>query len=288
MLDLLQKGVQFGEELGADFVDVRYDDLALRTLEKMNSVYSKILSQKRSGIGVTCYYKGAAGYSFTANLESKEIMDTVTRAFKLAKSVAPNVLLPLDFDPLPPIIAKSSNLFSSLVKIHPNSRDLDYKINLVDRTSDIAQATGKNIRNIRILYGEMFGQKLFTNSDQSVIDWEFEVIDLRCIVTSKTDEGNLVRGSKGFGGTRGLEIFEEKGKTPEDFGSIAAKNANEQLEAKSCPAGKFRSLTENQLTGILAHESFGHLSEADFVVVQASPITGKIGERLGTDIDNHR
>jgi len=285
MLELLQKGVQFGEKLGSDFIDVRYDDLALRTLEKMNENYSKILSQKRSGIGVTCYYKGAVGYSFTASLESKEIMDTVTRAFKLAKSIAPSVLLPLDFDPLPSIIAKSSNSqLDSLVKIHPDSRDLDYKINLVDRTSEAAQSAGKNTRNIRTLYGEMFGQKLFTNSDQSIIDWEFEVIDLRCIVTSKTDEGNLVRGSKGFGGTRGLEIFEEKGKTPEDFGSIAAKNANEQLEAKACPAGKFRALSENELTGVLAHESFGHLSEADFVVIEASPITGKIGERLGTDI----
>ena len=148
MLELLQKGVQFGEKLGSDFIDVRYDDLALRTLEKMNENYSKILSQKRSGIGVTCYYKGAVGYSFTASLESKEIMDTVTRAFKLAKSIAPSVLLPLDFDPLPSIIAKSSNSqLDSLVKIHPDSRDLDYKINLVDRTSEAAQSAGKNTRN---------------------------------------------------------------------------------------------------------------------------------------------
>ena len=36
------------------------------------------------------------------------------------------------------------------------------------------------------------------------------------------------------------------------------------------------------MTGVLAHESFGHLSEADFVVMGMSPLVDKIGTRLGT------
>jgi TldD protein len=42
-------------------------------------------------------------------------------------------------------------------------------------------------------------------------------------------------------------------------------------------------MTENRLTGVLAHESFGHLSEGDFVVIGGSPLTDKIGAALGTE-----
>ena len=63
----------------------------------------------------------------------------------------------------------------------------------------------------------------------------------------------------------------------------AVRLMKEQLKAKACPAGEFRALVENRLAGVLAHESFGHLSEADFIVTGMSPISGKIGERLGTE-----
>jgi TldD protein len=35
--------------------------------------------------------------------------------------------------------------------------------------------------------------------------------------------------------------------------------------------------------GILAHESFGHLTEADFIVSGMSPLAGKLGEQLGSE-----
>jgi TldD protein len=133
------------------------------------------------------------------------------------------------------------------------------------------------------MYGELYGTKLFANSDGSVVEWDFEVIDLRCRVTSKTMDGNLVNGVGAARGTMGLECFEQKGTTPEDIGTSAGEHAKEQLKAKPCPAGKYRALVENQLAGVLAHESFGHLSEGDFIVVELSPLSGKIGERLGTE-----
>ena len=107
--------------------------------------------------------------------------------------------------------------------------------------------------------------------------------DLRVSVTSKTDAGALVIGAEGHGGTFGLEEFEREQWTPEKMGELAGVNAKEQLTAKGCPAGKFRALVEELLVGVLAHESFGHLSEADFVVTGGSPLVDKIGKTLGTE-----
>jgi TldD protein len=124
---------------------------------------------------------------------------------------------------------------------------------------------------------------MLANSDGSIIDWEFLVSDLRVIVTSKTDSGAMVLGAEGHGGTFGLEEFEKEEFTPEKMGELAGSRAKEQLKAKACPAGKFRALVEEELVGVLAHESFGHLSEADFVVTGGSPLAEKLGQTLGTE-----
>jgi len=281
MLGKLQKCVELGEKLGAGFVEARFDDLTLRTLYRVNGTWKDIILRSRAGIGVVCYYGGASGYSFTSSDDHEELEQTVNKSFKMARASAGAVSLKLDFDRKPAVKSQRADTFH--VKIHPQAENLGYKTELVNRMVGTAQESGKNITNIMGLYGELHGHKLFTNSEGSVVDWNFEIVDLQCRVTSKTSSGDLVNGVGRAGGTVGLEHFNTKGSTPEDIGNEAGAHAKEQLKAKPCPAGVFRALIENRLAGVLAHESFGHLSEGDFVVVGGSPLAGKIGARLGTE-----
>lgn len=89
--------------------------------------------------------------------------------------------------------------------------------------------------------------------------------------------------SDGKSGSIGLEYYERNDLTPEDFGKNAALWAKEKMKAKTAPAGKFDALCENTLVGVLAHESFGHLTEGDFVVTKSSPLYNKLGERIGSE-----
>lgn len=281
MIDKLQTCVVSGEKLGAQFVEARYDDLTLRTLSRTNDVWKDIILRSRAGVGITCHHDGVSGYSYTASTAKRDLEAAAKRAFKMAKAAAPAASLKLDFDRRPAIKSKSSDTFR--VKIHPRTKNLEYKTELVNRAIEAARETGKEIQNVAGMFGELFGQKLFTNSDGATLDWEFLVVDLLCRVTSKTKGGDLVNGRERACGTKGMELFSAKGSTPEDVGKAAGANATEQLKAKACPAGEFRALVENRLAGVLAHESFGHLSEADFIVIGMSPISGKIGEHLGTE-----
>ncbi len=280
-MEKLEKCVQLGQKLGAEFTEARLDNLVLRTLLRINDTWKDVILRSRSGIGVTCYYGGVSGYSFTASESKKEQEETVTKAYKMAKASASAASLKLDFSKRPAVKSRKSDTLP--IKIHPRTHDLSYKTDMVNRVVDTAREYGKNITNITAAYGELHGQKLFTNSEGSIVDWNFEVIDLRCSVVSKTESGDLVEGESSAGGTMGLELFNKKGSKPEDLGKEAGTNAKEQLKAKACPAGKFRTLIENELTGVLAHESFGHLSEGDFIVTGESPLTGKIGAKLGTE-----
>ncbi|MHA1136280.1 MAG: TldD/PmbA family protein [Candidatus Thorarchaeota archaeon] len=281
MLDKLQQCVRIGEDLGADFVEARYDDLTLRTLQRINDIWQDIQVKSRMGFAVTAYVGGVSGFSFTPSTELKDIKLATENAYKMAKASSGAAKLKLPFDRRDVVKSKKSDTPS--VKIHPGDRDLSYKIDMVNRGVESAREHGENIMTVRGLWGELFGPKMVANSDGSEIEWEFLITDLRMLVTSKTSAGALVNGAEGRGGTFGLEDFKTGEFTPEKIGEKAGKNAKEQLKAKACPAGKFRALVEEDLVGVLAHESFGHLSEADFVVTGASPLSDKMGKSLGTE-----
>lgn len=281
MIEKLQKCVSYGQELGADFVGARFDDLTLRTLMRTDDIWKEIQVKSRRGFAISCYVDGVSGFSFTPSPDTTELNSAVERAFKMAKASAKAAKLKLPFSKRAAVKSSASDTHS--VHRHPMGVELSEKIEMVNRAVETAKEHAKSSRNITGAYGELYGPKIFANSDGSEIDWNFLVVDLRCRVTSKTDSGDMVLGSASKGGTHGLEIYKEDKFTPEQLGLDASSRSNEQLTAKACPAGKFRALIEEDLVGVLAHESFGHLSEADFIVTGGSPLAKKINERLGTE-----
>ncbi len=146
---------------------------------------------------------------------------------------------------------------------------------LLRRLETSAKNYGENITSMMVLYGELSGEKIFTNSEGTEIHWHPFILDLACMVTSKTQNGDLVSVFDRKGGSIGLEEYKKKESTPEDIGKNAALWAKEKMTAKAAPAGKFRALCENLLVGVLAHESFGHLTEGDFITAKVSPLHDK-------------
>jgi TldD protein len=281
MLDKLQECIRIGEDMGADFMEARFDDLTLRALQRVDDIWQDIQVKSRQGFAITAYVDGVSGFSFTPSTENNDIKTAVEKAYRMAKASSKAAKLKLPFERRPAVKSKKSD--TPQVKLHPRDVEMSDKIDMVNRTVDAARNHGENIRSLRGRWGELHGPKLFVNSDGSIIDWEFLVIDLRISVTSNTDSGSMVQGRKYHGGTFGLEEFEKDENTPEKMGEVAGSNAKEQLKSKACPAGKFRALVEEGLVGVLAHESFGHLSEADSIVTGGSPLSGKVDDTLGSE-----
>ena len=131
MINKLQACVASGEKLGAQFVEARYDNLTLRTLNRTNDVWKDIILRSRAGVGITCYHDGVSGYSFTASTAKGDLEEAAKRSFKMAKAAAPAATLKLEFDRRPAIKSKPSDTFR--VKVHPKTKDLEYKTELVNR-----------------------------------------------------------------------------------------------------------------------------------------------------------
>ncbi|MFX1411890.1 MAG: TldD/PmbA family protein [Promethearchaeota archaeon] len=280
MFDELNAIISKVEGKGADFVEARYDELLIRTIIKENERIQECKTTKRTGVGFNVYYKGATGYAFSADLSSVALEQSATDAFGIAKASAPAISIKAEIDPLDPI---------TNIHLKPKIREpawlteMNEKMDLLSRMENSAKEYGENIASLKVNYGELSGEKIFINSEGTEIHWHPFLLDVRCIVTSKNQQGDLMTATDVRTGSIGLEHLKMKSFTPEDLGMNAALWAKEKMTAKAAPAGKFRTLCENTLVGVLAHESFGHLTEGDFVVSKGSPIHDKLGETLGSE-----
>jgi TldD protein len=81
----------------------------------------------------------------------------------------------------------------------------------------------------------------------------------------------------------GLEFFSGE-RAPEHFAKEAARQAIVQLEAREAPAGEMEVVLGPGWPGILLHEAIGHGLEADFNRKGISAFSGRMGQRVASDI----
>jgi TldD protein len=72
--------------------------------------------------------------------------------------------------------------------------------------------------------------------------------------------------------------------TPEEVARRAAREAVAMLEAQDCPAGKMDVVMENGWGGVLVHEAVGHPLEADNIAKKIGAFTGKLGQKVASDV----
>lgn len=269
--------LSYGKSLNADLLEVRGEDVAhiIVSSEKMNVKDTRVF--RRVGIGVRAYIDGATGYSFTTRLSKESIRQIVKHTVKaaiVAKSHAKLQLKPAKYKP---IQAK----YLIRVKKHPTNVEFEEKKEMLLRGEQAAKDVGVDLATTQASYGEAYGKKLFLNSEGTDINCDVLLVSMGVRAVSRRGDV-LANARDSHGGSVGLEAYKEE-HSPESLGYNAAKWAAEKLEGKKPPAGKFRALIDGLLAGVMAHESFGHLSEYDFVMAGGSPLSGKLNQKLGSE-----
>jgi len=277
--DLMDKAIQHALTVGADFAEAKGEDTTTRNIEVVNKETRTVSQIRNMGVGVRAYCGKANGFSFSNMLDRENILLAAEVAVRIAKASSKKTLMKLSLAEVKAVKEKKTTNASR----HPKDVSLDEKKDLGLRQCQTAMEAGKQIANVRSIFGEYYGTIYYSNSEGTDVSYEPLLIGLTVGCVAK--KGDLIVDTRDVhGGTLGLSAFEEEKHTPEKMAENAANWALEKLKAKPAPAGKFDAVIDQSLAGVLAHESFGHLSEADFVVVGGSPLTGKMGQKLGTDI----
>jgi TldD protein len=97
------------------------------------------------------------------------------------------------------------------------------------------------------------------------------------------ENGRREQGSMGGGGRSDYSYFIDQNRALE-YGKEAVRQALVNLEAEEAPAGNMTVVLGPGWPGILLHEAIGHGLEGDFNRKGTSAFSGRIGERVASDL----
>lgn len=274
----MNKAIKHALELGAYFAEVKGEDTKILNIEAINKEIRTVSEIHNIGLGMRVFYGKSSGFSFSNILDEENVSRAVEIAMKIARASTKKTLIKFQLSTVKPIEEKK---FTNVSK-HPKDVTLDDKKDLCLRQCNTAMNTSKSIVNTTSAFGEYHGAIYYMNSEGTKVSYEPLLVGLRVSCVAKKGT-TIVDALDSHGGSVGLAEFEKEDHTPEKMAENAASWAMEKIKAKPAPAGKFDALINPRLAGVLAHESFGHLSEADFVVIGVSPLTGRVGQRLGAE-----
>ena len=273
----MDKAIRHAIAVGARFAEAKGEDTKALTIGAMNKEIRTVSEVSNIGVGIRTFYKKSSGFSFSSVLDEQNVFRAAETAMKIAKASTKKTLV--DFKPAP--VKTLQEKTTTNVDKHPKEVSLEDKKELCLRENRTVMGVSKNISNVNSAFGEYYGTIYYASSEGTKTSYEPLLIGLRVVCIAKRGT-TIVDAKDEYGGSVGLGAFEEEEHTPERMAKNAANWALEKLKAKPAPAGKFEALIDPRLAGVLAHESFGHLSEGDFVAIGGSPLSGKIGKELGT------
>jgi len=100
---------------------------------------------------------------------------------------------------------------------------------------------------------------------------------------ARKDGGAPQRGHAGGGGRVELDFFLHE-KTPEHFAAEASREAVAMLDEVDAPAGEMTVVLGPGWPGILLHEAVGHGLEADFNRKGVSAFSGRMGQKVASEL----
>ena len=177
----------------------------------------------------------------------------------------------LDDDPLELFVEKETVLMPEEV----NVRDL---VDMFTEISDIGVAAAENAIDCIVTGQSTHVCKMFItknrNLRQSYVYSEGAVV----VIAHKNGENKM--SFEGVSGIQGPEIFSEL----KEVATRVAKKTTEMLDAEKIVPGEYDIITTPEVSGLIAHEAFGHGVEMDMFVKGRALGAEHIGKRVGSDL----
>jgi TldD protein len=259
---------------GGDYADLYFEHTTTSSIMVDESLVKSASEGISMGCGVRVLAGEQTGYAYTDDLAPEKILKVARIAARIASG--PARLSSVGMTEM----ATPHNFYP--VMLAPTERALVDKLQLVERADRSARAYDPRIVQVRVTYGDQIRHVLVAGSDGRVVT-DFQPLVRMSVFTIARQNGNLQSGSSGGGGRVTLEFFQGE-TSPEHFAREAARQAIVQLDAREAPAGEFEVVLGPGWPGILLHEAVGHGLEADFNRKGISAFTGRLGQRVASEL----
>ncbi len=238
----------------AEYMEIHYEDRDYNYVSYSGRELEDVGSAKSSSGNVRIFKNGE--WSFVS-FNDKDIEHHINKAFdnlnyesKYSKKNGNKGLLKCDAVDI---------VYKSKYVKNPMDVPLSDKVELMNKYNERILST-KNIQTSRATYRDSHKKSYFANSEGSYIELDKIFTGLGLFAMTR-DGMNVQRGYFSDGGYYGYEVVEGREHECDNI----CKQAVDLLKADSFEKGTYNVLLDPRMTGVFAHEAFGHLSEADFL-----------------------
>jgi len=269
---ILNKVIAKALEKGGEFADVYIENRVSRQIVMEESKFKSGLYGISQGAGVRVISGNKTGYAYTEEITKEKLM----RAAEVASFVALNGKMAL------PVSISDTNRQSFITVQQPLLGVADEKrIDIMKRADQAAMDYDKRIKMAMINYYDEVRGRVIANSEGVCLKDELPMMFF--IVQTMSDNGKARHMSRErLSKHMGFEMFDQY--TPEMVAQRAAREAIAMLDAQDAPAGMMDVVMQNGWGGVLVHEAVGHPLEADNIAKKIGAFTGKVGQKVASDI----
>jgi TldD protein len=265
-----------GEALsqGGDYADLYFEYLLTSSISIDESMVKSAAQGVSVGVGIRVISGERTGYAYSDDLSPEKIR----KAARVAAHIAAG---PAKVDRLGLNAQKGHNLYPVLTA--PTETAFADRVELVKRADRAARAFDSRIFQVQAAYADNLRMVMVATSEGVLTLDRQPLARLSVSALARQNGGPPQRGHAGGGGRVDLDFF-LKERTPEHFATDAAREAIAMLDAVEAPAGEMTVVLGPGWPGILLHEAVGHGLEADFNRKGVSAFSGRIGQKVASEL----
>ena len=273
MKETLSSVLEKIESLGATYAEIRTQQNNNTLINVRDGQVEAVTLATEMGAAIRVLAKGAWGFSMTNSLKREDLEKSAKSAFKMARVAGESIREPVK---LAPVQSIKDKVRASMKK---DSRKIDIatKINNLLNINKNCFSFDERIKSVTIRFADLATEQALATTEGTLIEQEKMFVWNYCWVTGKT-KGTMASARDEIG-AHGYELFDIE--PPEKIAKRVSRRVTEQLEAKTPKGGEHKAIIGTDIVGVLAHEAFGHLCEADLTLA-GSALLGKLGEEVAS------
>jgi len=271
--DLAESAIAHAIKVGAEFADLRMESTIGTNIVVMDGRTKSLTALRESGCGVRAFIGGAWGFAVTNSLTRQALKQAATSAVGMAKVAQAKAKTKFQIREIKAVRATERYP----CKTRPSDVPMEDKVSFVMSLDKAMSRKDPRITSTNAKYDDAEIERVVANSFGSLV-LSKEVWALGACSAFARTEGVMQRGHAAFGSVGGYELMGTNQAAM--LGDQAAAQALRLLESKPVPAGNFTVVLDSKMSGMLAHEAFGHACEADAIISSSSVLDGRVGQKV--------
>lgn len=261
---------------GVDYADLYFQILKNESWMLEDGVVRSAGASTAQGVGVRALAGEQTGFAYADELA----FPALTQASKAAAAIARS-------GQSATANALTRNTSGAITRYRPidpaATLDADAKVALLHHADKIARDADSRVVRVTVSMAGSSDTMLVAASDGTLAG---DVRPLVRVNVSVQVEENGVResASAGGGARMGYEYFSANGDLVASYAKEAVRRALVRLQAEAAPAGSLPVVLGNGWPGVLLHEAVGHGLEGDFNRRGSSNYSGRIGDKVASDL----